>query len=192
MRKIMFNSRELCMKLIKNLMLVVLLATSSNVFAKDSFEDFFNKMCKDIKKIADQLNKNCNKLIDRMKSNGTSFDKDMQGVVDQLRRDYKEFMYQRNEMKKNGTSFEKASIVSIDIVLDAIPVALSVGACSYVVDGILESFDTTKDMPNRGVIATRACLALYIALYASFKYEEMQKSEEEQISFYDWLVNWVK
>lgn len=87
-----------------------------------------------------------------------------------------------HELKKNGTPFQKASMMSINLVLDAVPVALTVGGCSCVVDSILASFDATKDMPDRRNIAVITSLSVLTILYISYKYEEMQKSEEEKKS----------
>jgi len=56
---------------------------------------------------------------------------------------------------------------------------LVVGTCSYVVNYGLGSFEATKDLPNRGTVATGACASLYAALYAAYKYEEMEKSQEK-------------
>ena len=78
----------------------------------------------------------------------------------------------------NGTPLEKATESSTDTVLQAAKAAATVILCSYVADAFLASFDATKDMPNRGNIASGTCATLYTSLYASFKYQEMKKNEE--------------
>ncbi|WP_162801746.1 hypothetical protein [Candidatus Chromulinivorax destructor] len=91
----------------------------------------------------------------------------------------REYSDARKHVAKHGTPLQKASIASTDIILKSVDVALVVGTCSYVVNYGLGSFEATKDLPNRGTVATGACASLYAALYAAYKYEEMEKSQEK-------------
>jgi hypothetical protein len=139
----MFNGKELCMKLIKSLVLIVLLVTGSDVFAGNAIDDF-------------------------MKT-------------------YKKWILHRENLRKNGTPSQKADIENTDIVFNIMSTANSIGLCSFVVDTVLASTEATRDIDNRGTVATASCSSLYAALYASLKYEEIQKSKEKKASSSSWF-----
>ena len=105
------------------------------------------------------------------------YKKDYEQIKKDIEIEYKKQAVIREDLRKNGTPFEKASIETTDLVLDVASVAIPVGVCSYIVNSIVGSFEVTTDMPYRGTVATVICASTLSALYASFEYEETQKSK---------------
>ena len=58
----------------------------------------------------------------------------------------------------------------------AVRSAIIIGASSYVVDAILSNFSSTRNMENRGAIASGTCAALYVLFLLSAEYKKNETS----------------
>ena len=58
----------------------------------------------------------------------------------------------------------------------AVRSAIIIGASSYVVDAILSNFASTKNMENRGAIASGTCASLYVLFLLSAEYKKNDTS----------------
>ena len=57
--------------------------------------------------------------------------------------------------------------------------AITIGACSYAIDFLLSKFELTKNLENRGNIATSSCAVLYLLFLVSEEYQRMSYSSTE-------------